>query len=87
MLKGMKQCIGWLDWKFVAGGLAVLLALALCGNLPALGIFAGATPLLLIIACLVPCLLPLALLRRAGRRQHEEQHASDQEQEVTLPRT
>jgi hypothetical protein len=86
MLKLMKQCVSWLDWKFVAGGVAVLLALALCGNLPSLSIFAGATPLILIIACLIPCLLPFLLLRGAGRRQHKEKPASDQEKEATIHR-
>jgi hypothetical protein len=63
----MKQCFGWLNWKLVAGGAALLVALAVCAKLPAIGIFAGAAPLLLLAACLVACLLPLAWLRNAGR--------------------
>ena len=66
MLKVIKECVSGLNWQFVAGGLAVLVALALCAKLPTLGIFAGAAPLLLLAVCLIPCLLPLAWLRNTG---------------------
>ena len=66
MLKVMKECVSGLNWQFVAVGLAVLVALALCAKLPTLGIFAGAAPLLLLAVCLIACLLPLAWLRNAG---------------------
>ena len=66
MLKIVKECVGWLDWKFIAAGAAVLVALAVCAKLPALGIFAGAAPLLLAV-CLIPCLVPLVWLRNASR--------------------
>jgi len=56
-----------LDWKFIAGGLAVLVALAVGAKLPTLSIFAGVAPLLLLAVCLVPCLLPLVWLRTARR--------------------
>ena len=69
MLNVVKQCVRWLDWRFVAGGLAVVVGLAVCDKLPTLRIFAGATPLLLIAVCVVPCLLSLGLLRRASRGQ------------------
>lgn len=65
MLKVMKDCVGWLDWKFVAGAVAVLITLAVCAKLPTLSIFAGAAPLLLLAVCLIPCLLQLAWLRNA----------------------
>ena len=41
--------------------------MAVCLGMPALGLLAGAAPLLLIVACLVPCLATLMLLRRKGR--------------------
>jgi len=84
MLRAMKQCVGWLDWRFIAGGLAVVVGLAVCNKLPTLGISAGVTPLILIIACLVPCLVPLALLRGAGRR-HQTKQAAENKREVALP--
>jgi len=65
VLKIIKECVGGLNWQFVAGGLTMLVALALCAKLPTLGTFAGAAPLLLLAACLIPCLLPLAWLRNA----------------------
>ncbi len=79
MQKVIKQCAGWPDWRFVAGGLAVIIGLAVCAKLPTLGIVAGAAPLLLLAACLVPCLLPLALLRRAGRGQRTNERVSENE--------
>ena len=81
MQKVIKQCIGWLDWRFVAGGLAVIIGLAVCAKLPTLGIVAGAAPLLLIAACLVPCLLPLALICRAGRGRRTNEQVSENERE------
>jgi O-antigen ligase len=79
MQKVIMQRVGWLDWRFVAGGLAVIIGLAVCDKLPTLGIVAGAAPLLLIAACLVPCLLPLALLRRARRGQRTNERVSGNE--------
>ena len=84
MLKALKQCVGWLDWRFLAGGLAVVIGLALCNKLPTLGSFAGVTPLILIVACLVPCLVPLALLRGAGRR-HATKQAAEAERAGVIP--
>jgi hypothetical protein len=85
MLKVIKQCVDWLDWRFIAGGLAVVVGLAVCNKMPTLGIFASATPLILILACLVPCLLPLALFRGAGRRQREEKQVAENEREGAIP--
>jgi hypothetical protein len=73
----LKQCVSWLDWRFVAGGLAVLVALAVCNKLPTLGIFAGATPLLLIAACLLPCLIPLVLFRRRQTKMPVHERKGD----------
>ncbi len=81
MLKAMKECVGWLDWKFVAGGVAVLVALAVCTKLPTLSIFAGAAPLLLLVVCLVPCLLPLVWLRNARRGEATQAPASENDLE------
>jgi len=67
MLKAVKECVLWLNWKVVGVAALVVVGLILCTELPALSILAGATPLLLVVACLVPCLLPLALLHRKSR--------------------
>ena len=69
MLNLVKACAPWLNWK--SAGLIALVAsgVAFCLGTPALGLLAGAAPILLIIACLIPCLIPLALLRRGGRNQ------------------
>jgi hypothetical protein len=72
VLKVIKECVGGLNWQFVAGGLAVLAVLALCAKLPTLGIFAGVAPVLLLAACLIPCLLPLAWLRTAMRSKAKQ---------------
>jgi hypothetical protein len=79
MLKAIKQCIGWLDWKVVAGGLAVIALLTLCLKLPTLSMLAGLTPLLLIVVCLVPCLVPIALVRGAGRRDRIKKPTGEHE--------
>ncbi len=80
----LKQCVGWLDWRFVAGVLAAVAALALCSKLPSLSIFAaGVTPLLLIAACLLPCLIPLAVLRR--RENKVPTHEHERESNVVDP--
>ncbi len=79
MLKVMKQCVGWLDWKLVAGAVALLVALAVCAKLPTVGIFTAAAPLLLVAACLIPCLVPLAWLRNAGRGEAKQTPASETE--------
>lgn len=81
----LKQCIGWLDWRFVAGSVAVLIALAVCGNLPTLSIFAGATPLVLLLACLIPCLLPLALFRRGQREQRDTPRIAENTHDGSIP--
>jgi hypothetical protein len=81
VLKVVKECVGWLDWKFVAGGVAMLVALAVCAKLPTLSIFAGVAPLLLLAVCLVPCLLPLVWLRntRRGEATTAQMPESDRE--------
>ena len=82
MLKAMRSCVGWLDWKFVAGGLAVLTALALCAKLPTLSILAGFAPIVLLAACLIPCLLPLAWLRNAARGKAKRAQALESDHEA-----
>ncbi len=79
MLKAIKQCVGLLDWKVVAGGLAVIAVLALCLKLPTLSVLTGATPLLLVAACLVPCLIPIALVRGSGRRNRTKETTHENE--------
>jgi hypothetical protein len=77
MLKAIKQCAGWLDWKLVAGGLAVIAVLAVCLKLEMLSTLVGAAPLLLIAACLVPCLIPIALVRGSRRRDQNKKALHD----------
>ena len=81
----LKQCLSWLDWRFVAGGVAVLIALAVCCNLPTFGLLAGATPFVLLLACLVPCLIPLALLRRGQRGQRERPPIAENKHDSSIP--
>jgi hypothetical protein len=64
MLKLMKECAPWLNWKTAGIAALVVLGLIVCTGMPSLGTLAGVAPLLLIVACLVPCLAPLMLLRR-----------------------
>jgi hypothetical protein len=73
MLKLVKECAPWLSWK--TAGIAALVAVGLivCTGMPSLAALAGAMPLLLILACLVPCLAPLVLLRRSNRSQDTTQ--------------
>lgn len=85
MLNLLKQCVRWLDWRFIAGGVAVLIGLAACGNLPTLGIFAGATPIVLLLACLIPCLVPLALFRRGQRGQREATPIAENKHDGSIP--
>jgi hypothetical protein len=77
VLKVIKECVGWLDWKFVAVGVALLVALAVCAKLPTIGILAGAAPLLLLVVCLIPCLVPLAWLRKATGGEARQAPASE----------
>jgi hypothetical protein len=68
MLKFMKECAPWLNWKVGALFAAVVLVADIAfGAEAGLLAFIGATPLLAIAACMVPCLLPLAFLR--GKRK------------------
>ena len=64
MLRFVKACAPWLNWKTAGIVALVVVGLIVCTGMPSLGALAGAVPLLLIVACLVPCLVPLALLRR-----------------------
>lgn len=65
MLKLLRHCAPTLNWKagLIVVGLVVVAFLAADKWLH-LGILAGATPVLLVLACLLPCLIPFALLRR-----------------------
>jgi hypothetical protein len=69
MLNLVKACAPWLSWKAAAVAGLVAFGVAFCLGMPALGLLAGAAPLLLMLACLIPCLIPLALLRRGGRNR------------------
>lgn len=61
----IKECAPWLNWKVAAVFAVVVVCIGLLGgaNVELLAL-AGATPILAIVACLVPCLIPLVLLRR-----------------------
>lgn len=68
MLNLIKGCVPpWLNWKTGAMVALVLVGIAVCTGLPTWSFLAGATPLLLIAACLIPCLIPLAMLRKNGK--------------------
>ena len=67
MLKVMKECAPWLNWKNAGIAALVIGGIIICTGLPSLSVLAGVAPLLLIVACLVPCLAPLVLLRRKNR--------------------
>lgn len=69
MLNLVKACAPWLNWKTAAVTGLVAFGVAFCLGMPGLGLLAGAAPVLLMLACLIPCLIPLALLRRGGRNQ------------------
>lgn len=69
MLKVVKQCAPWLNWKNACIAALVVGGLILCTGLPNFSILAGVVPLLLLVACLVPCLIPLTLLRRKNHAQ------------------
>jgi hypothetical protein len=74
MLKLMKECAPWLNWKTAGVAALVVVGLIVCTGMPSLGVLAGVAPLLLIVACLVPCLAPLMLLRRKHQVQDTIQH-------------
>ncbi len=64
MLKLLKDCVSWLNWKT---GIAIVLGIAILASfdkLLGLAVLAGATPALVALACLIPCLIPLAFLRK-----------------------
>jgi hypothetical protein len=69
MLNLVKSCAPWLNWKTATVAGLVAFGVAFCLGIPARGLLAGAAPILLLIACLIPCLIPLALLRRSGPGQ------------------
>ncbi len=67
MINLIKGCVpSWLDVKVIAVSVLVLIGIVACTGLPTLSFLVGATPLLLIAACLLPCLIPIALLRKRG---------------------
>jgi hypothetical protein len=66
LLKAMKDCVSWLNWRTAAIVALVAVGVVLCTGLPSLGVLAGVAPVLLLVACLVPCLAPLWLLRKKG---------------------
>jgi hypothetical protein len=67
MLKVMKECTSWLNWKNAGIAALVIGGIVICTGLPSLSVLAGVAPLLLLVACLVPCIAPLVLLRRKNR--------------------
>ncbi len=62
MLKLLKHCVSWLNWKTGLGIVLAIVVLASFDKLLGLAVLAGATPILLALACLIPCLIPLAFL-------------------------
>ena len=70
MLRLIRECTPWLNWKIAAVISGVMLigfvAFGLEARLIAL---LGTTPLLALLVCLLPCALPLLLLRRSSSRQ------------------
>jgi hypothetical protein len=68
MLKLIRDCAPWLNWKLGAVFAGVLLVGLFAFRMEAgeLALF-GATPLLGILVCLIPCAIPLLLLRGKGR--------------------
>jgi hypothetical protein len=73
MFNVVQACAPWLNWRSAGSAALVIGGIVLCTGVPSFGVLAGITPLLLIIACLVPCLAPLVLLRKKAR---QAQHAS-----------
>src|SRR5437867_1144885 len=68
MLKLIRDCASWLNWKVGTTRAAiVLVGLFAFGAQAGLLAFVSATPLLAMVACLLPCLIPLVLLRGKGR--------------------
>lgn len=63
MGKLVKECMPWLNWQTGLVAALVVVGIIVCTGLPTWSILAGATPLLVAAACLLPC-LPLVLLRR-----------------------
>lgn len=75
MLKFVRDCAPWLNWKVGVLFAAVALVAGIVFGAEA-GLFAiiSATPVLAIAACMVPCLLPLALLRARGKAGSNSTH-------------
>ena len=68
MLKLIRDCAPWLNWKLGAVFAGVLLIGLFAFRMEAGSLaLLGATPLLGILVCLIPCALPLLLLRGKGR--------------------
>jgi hypothetical protein len=68
MLKLIRDCVPWLNWKLGAVFAGVLLVgLFAFGMESGLLALLSATPLLGILVCLIPCAIPLLLLRGKGR--------------------
>lgn len=68
MMKLIRDCAPWLNWKIGAVFAGVLLVAAFAFRMEAgLITLIGATPLLGILVCLIPCAIPLLLLRGRGR--------------------
>jgi hypothetical protein len=64
MLKLVKACAPWLTWKVGLVAVLGIVVLASFDKLLGLAVLAGATPILAVLACLIPCLIPLVLLRK-----------------------
>ena len=68
MLKLIRDCAPWLNWKLGAVFAGVLLAGFFAFGIEArLLALLGTTPLLAILVCLIPCTIPLLLLRGKER--------------------
>jgi hypothetical protein len=85
MLKLIRDCAPWLNWKVGATFAAVVLVgLIAFGAQTGLLAILGATPLLAMAACLLPCLIPLVLLRGKGRSSASQTPADTVQQKAPI---
>lgn len=60
----LNECMPWLTWQTGLIVALVTIGLVVCTGLPTWSILVGATPLLIVAACLLPCLIPLVFWRK-----------------------
>ncbi len=64
-MKLLHDCFGWLRSKVGLLIIAALIGSIIFFERSTLGVWlAGATPIVMIVACLIPCAIPLLFLRR-----------------------